>query len=317
MIVSTKPRIRTRLSFSLVLLASVLFLSLLSFGSALRSEDADDETCLACHDGYEAHLEKTSHALASTMPSAEVVVACASCHSGGAEHAEDPTVDNIGNPAALAPAEVENVCGSCHQPHTETGVLGFDPHNGLDLSCVECHSVHSKLTTQIVEEAGGLCGKCHVSAVNQFRKRSNHPLASHDVSCLSCHSFKAEGSPQFGHGGNANCFSCHPEQSGPFLFEHDATSSFSTDGSGCVSCHTPHGSSNDRLLTQTDDKLCRQCHGQPLGHLTAHSGEFAGLNCMDCHSEIHGSYDNLFLLDPQLGDKLRGEPEGCFCHEFR
>lgn len=319
MTVDTKPRFRNGFSVSMLLSGALflIFFSLVSFESALTSEEVDDETCLACHDGYEEHLQKTAHALASSMSSAEVVIACASCHSGGAEHIEDPTTENIGNPATMVPAGVEQVCGNCHQPHTENGVLGFDPHIGLDLACVDCHSVHKDVSFDIVDEAGGLCGKCHVGAVNEFRKRSNHPLATHNVSCLSCHSFRGESSPQFGHGANANCFSCHPQQSGPFTFEHEATSSFSTEGDGCVSCHRPHGSSNERLLAQPDQGLCRQCHGQPPKHLTAHSGEFAGLNCMDCHNEIHGSYDNLFLLDPQLGSKLRGEPDGCYCHMYR
>ena len=320
MMARTIPRPYHNLETSLIILFLLLIIGLLAMTSVRASEDTevDDETCLACHDpSYGDSLEKTSHALASMTPSAGVKINCVSCHSGASVHIEDPNTENIGNPSTMLPEQVEKTCTQCHQPHTESGVLGFDPHIGLNLACVECHSIHSKDLTQVADESSGLCGKCHAAAVNEFRKRSNHPVATGNMSCLSCHSFRQDAEPQFGHGGDAQCYSCHPEQSGPFLFEHEATSSFSPEGSGCTSCHRPHGSSNDRLLTQTDDKLCRQCHAQPPGHLTAHSGEFAGLNCMDCHSEVHGSYDNLFLLDPQLGSKLRGDGQSCFCHEYR
>ncbi len=228
-----------------------------------------------------------------------------------------PARGTIGNPAVMEPVGVEKVCTGCHEAHLQAHTAGFDPHVGLDLSCTSCHSIHGGSRNLLIDEAGGFCGTCHVAVVNEFRKRSNHPLTGQNVGCIDCHSFSASSEPDYGHGSNATCFNCHPLESGPFLFEHEAANSFTPEGGGCVACHSPHGSSNERLLNQPDNRLCLQCHGAPPGHLTAHDGDLAGYACMDCHSDVHGSYDNLYLLDPQLGSKLGSGPDGCFCHYYR
>jgi predicted CXXCH cytochrome family protein len=135
------------------------------------------------------------------------------------------------------------------------------------------------------------------------------------VTCLSCHDFSGRNDVAFGHGNNANCYQCHPEQSGPFRFEHEAASSFTTQGDGCTVCHTPHGSPNERLLAQPGDRLCRQCHGLPLLHAIKHGGIGLEYRCVECHSDIHGSYESHALLDIDLGIKIGGGPLGCYCHE--
>jgi DmsE family decaheme c-type cytochrome len=192
-------------------------------------------------------------------------------------------------------------------------MVGQDPHVGMEMACTKCHSVHQPAKANELP-----CQKCHVAVAHQFQQRSNHPLLEGTVSCVSCHDFLGKAEPTMGHGPSANCYACHTDQSGPFLFEHGATSSFTVDGNdGCVSCHNPHGSVNDRLLTQIDANLCKQCHGLPAGHLTAHGGQFSQVACLDCHSDVHGSYDNLFLLDPQLGTKFGREADACFCHYYR
>lgn len=292
-------------------------LGLITSGALSASDAAadgtavDNETCVACHDGYDGGLIGTGHALG--LPG-DYKVACVSCHEGGEVHIEDPSKDNITNPSTQEASKTEQVCTTCHQPHPGLGVVGEDPHAGIQMTCTGCHSVHQAKASS----AELPCQKCHVAITHQFQQRSNHPLVEGTVSCVSCHDFLGKAEPSLGHGPSANCYTCHPDQSGPFLFEHEATSSFTTEGSaGCVSCHAPHGSANDRLLIQTDANLCKQCHGMPGGHLTAHDGQFGQVACVDCHSDIHGSYDNLFLLDPQLGTKFGRDADGCFCHYYR
>ena len=52
------------------------------------------------------------------------------------------------------------------------------------------------------------------------------------------------------------CFKCHSEKAGPFVYEHQAVKT-----EGCVSCHTPHGSANPRLLKRSQVNLvCLECH---------------------------------------------------------
>jgi DmsE family decaheme c-type cytochrome len=297
---------------SIMTLGALILPLLALVGGNLWADPSEisSETCLSCHEGYEAGLGKTGHALSQK---AGRTVACVSCHTGAEAHIDDPSVDNITNPATVDQAEGEKVCTACHQPHPGMGLVGQDPHAGKDMACTDCHSVH-----QPAKSNDQLCQNCHVAVTHQFRQRSNHPLTEGTVACVSCHDFLGKAEPTIGHGASANCYACHTEQSSPFLFEHEAVSSFTAEGSdGCVSCHNPHGSANDRLLVQPDANLCKQCHGMPAGHLTAHEGQFGQANCVDCHSDIHGSYDNLFLLDPQLGTKFGRDAEGCFCHYYR
>jgi len=151
--------------------------------------------------------------------------------------------------------------------------------------------------------------------VNEFKRVSNHPLTDGNVTCLSCHGFAKEMEPDYGHGQNARCYSCHSEQSGPYTFEHDAASSFATQGGGCIACHSPHGSPNERLLNQPGSGLCRQCHGVPAMHMTQHNGIGQQYDCVECHSEVHGSYENHALLDSYLGSKIGSGPGSCWCHK--
>ncbi|MEE8577645.1 MAG: cytochrome c3 family protein [candidate division Zixibacteria bacterium] len=295
-----------------IALASVGVLLLLSGVALSSSHGPDNETCLGCHDEYEAMLEGRVHQLGTDVGQ----VSCSACHAGGDVHIDDPSESNITNPATADGEEGITSCTNCHQPHMQRENVGFDAHIGLSLSCATCHAVHKKATEKGLDDQAGMCGKCHISVVNRFRLRSAHPLTDEAVTCTSCHDFGGNSEPEYGHGANARCYSCHPEQSGPYLSEHEAASSYAVEGEGCVSCHNPHGSVNERLLTQVGDPLCYQCHGEPAGHLTAHNGQYAGFDCMECHREVHGSYEhkNRYLLDPNLGAKLGGTHSSCYCH---
>ena len=115
---------------------------------------------------------------------------------------------------------------------------------------------------------------------------------------------------------NWKCQGCHSDVAGPYLYEHPVTYQHLVEGVGCTECHSPHGSPNDRLLTQPGNGVCLQCHGTPPGHRTRHSGLGTKLACVDCHSDIHGSYDNNKFLDPMLGTKLFPNCYQSGCHIF-
>lgn len=282
--------------------------------AAAVGQTVDSETCLNCHEGYDAGLATTAHAL--LPPPHRITLQCASCHTGGEQHIEDPQPTNIGNPAALPVGEVATLCRDCHVPHAEMNTTGFDPHLAQGFSCLSCHSVHQGQEGLLLDDKTEFCGRCHVAVKAAFAGRSRHPVADGVVDCLSCHSFAGTGEPQFGHGASANCYSCHPEQSGPFIHAHPATISFAVEGGGCIECHQPHGSPNDRLLNQPGSTLCLQCHGVPPGHRTTHSGLGTKWACLDCHSEIHGSNDNNKFLDPDLGAILFPDCYQSGCHIF-
>ena len=104
----------------------------------------------------------------------------------------------------------------------------------------------------------------------------------------------------FADSANQVCYACHAEKRGPFLWEHAPVRE------SCLNCHRPHGSHNDKLLTQDGNGLCLQCHyevtfnpddnwgldGMP------HSGlRLSESRCYDCHREIHGSNVSPTYLD--------------------
>lgn len=283
--------------------------------SVSANPNVADETCLNCHDDYETTLASGPHQLSSKTDGAAITIACANCHAGGEVHADDPSVENITNPANSDAFDADKTCSACHQAHLQWGNDGFDQHAGTQMTCMSCHSVHGSTKNLVLLDDAKFCGKCHVNVSSQFMNRSNHPKKDGNVSCIGCHDISGKNEPNFGFGSGANCYSCHPELSGPYLYEHEVTSSFSTEGGeGCVSCHDPHGSPNDRLLREPINNLCQQCHGVPPLHRTAHQGQYASVDCFECHSEVHGSYDNHGLLDPNLGTRLSGAPEACYCH---
>ncbi len=62
------------------------------------------------------------------------------------------------------------------------------------------------------------------------------------------------------------------------------------------------------------EKLCTQCHSVP-GHDSnvMHGTLWAGKACNDCHTDIHGSYDNRLFVNESL------KSQGCFnagCHQL-
>ena len=71
-------------------------------------------------------------------------------------------------------------------------------------------------------------------------------------------------------------------------------------GEGCLSCHTPHGSQNARLLNVPSiNVLCAQCHSM-VGTNAVHNATLLSQSsdvtpCIGCHTMVHGSNLDQFL----------------------
>jgi DmsE family decaheme c-type cytochrome len=274
------------------------------------------ETCLDCHEGQNNSLAGSPHVLTtdSNLKSA-LEVGCISCHDGWEKHLDDPSIENIAIIDDSTLLVQSQVCGRCHLSSHQSAMVTTDPHGRSGMGCLSCHSVHNNPNVMLVEDAdGNYCKSCHKAVAGEFKLRSAHPLESYNIQCTDCHNIGGIESPQSAIGHDWSCQECHPETSGPFLYEHPVTYTHLVDGGGCVECHQPHGSVNDRLLNQPGKGLCLQCHSVPPGHFANHSGLGAELACIECHSEIHGSYDNSLLLDPDLSMKFAADCYQSGCH---
>ncbi len=197
-------------------------------------------------------------------------------------------------------------CSTCHEEdvrdfktadHARLQVKG---PNAVDMGCESCHGPGSKH----VEAGGGAgtiinpdksadtCFQCHLDTKAKFSMPFAHPVLQGKMSCSDCHD-PHKGSAMRGGGTqlasmNDTCMECHTQQRGPFVFPHDAVRE------GCVSCHSPHGSVNQKMLTERNANLCLKCHSQEVGLTIGdrdHGRFLPRGTCWSagCHEGVHGS----------------------------
>lgn len=293
----------------------VVFASIAALSAADSPvETASSSACIECHESEAASMSGTAHDVTSTR-----TVTCASCHSDvSAEHLEDPEAFPPRHLDALRTDSLTARCASCHaHPHT-LNMIERDPHEGAGLSCASCHRVHdNKHAGLLHDKETTLCVSCHASVKSDFAMPSHHPVMEEVVSCADCHMTVSRSAKQHtGSGPGETCTTCHALFQGPFPFEHQAAVEYSTEEGGCMNCHAPHGSTQPRLLRQPLESggLCMHCHVVPKHQFNSNHGSmWAGLPCLQCHVDVHGSYESRHLLDPGLA------AQGCFaagCHQL-
>ena len=212
-------------------------------------------------------------------------------------------------------------CRTCHEDKVRDfrtashARLMAKGDNAKEMGCESCHgpgSLHVKSggaahTIVNPRKSPETCFQCHLNLRSQFQLPHHHPVLEGKMSCADCHNphkgkaIKGGGTTleQSVHGGgiaflNANdtCFQCHTQQRGPFVYEHEAIRE------GCVSCHSPHGSVNQRMLNERNQTLCLKCHFQEqkvpgrifIGDID-HSSFLPQGTCWSagCHEAPHGS----------------------------
>jgi len=256
---------------------------------------AETDICKTCHQEiWEKHFASTPH---STLLKGDQH-GCQACHGPAQAHVDGGgDVTKIIRFETLTPAQTAAICTKCHQSSLETQNFSKSEHLANGISCTSCHSPHKSadVNFMLVKSQTELCFGCHGAQKAEFARPYRHRVDSGLVQCSDCHNPHGT---QTGHqvraaaGQFAVCTKCHTDTMGPFVFEHAPVK---TD-EGCLSCHTPHGSTNPRLLQVNNiNFLCLRCHtpntngaaGEPIGPAHNQSAKFQA--CTMCHTQIHGS----------------------------
>lgn len=267
--------------------------------SAAPSKDSNyvgAETCKTCHEDIYNDYAKSPHSAtehdAKRGPRGQ---GCEACHGPGKEHAESADPTKIFTFKNASAKDASERCLTCHALDTEHNNFARAAHMQNNVGCIQCHSPHHPKVAEhlLREKQPQLCYGCHLETKQQFDRPFHHRVNEGLVQCNDCHN---------PHGGfmkrqlrstaaqDAVCFKCHTEKQGPFVYEHPPVKT-----EGCISCHTPHGSSNPRLLNVSQVNMqCLQCHaftvdpGAPATP-TFHNQAQKYQACTLCHTQIHGS----------------------------
>ena len=262
------------------------------------------EVCKTCHEEIYNNFDKSPH-WRTTLdkrggPSKQ---GCEGCHGPASRHVDDPgDATTIFSFKTASAKEINQHCLECHSSGKDHMNFSRAAHSENGLSCLNCHTSHHATTSQflLIQAQPELCYTCHQKIKPQFNMPFHHRVEEGLVQCSDCHN---------PHGGfigknlrsaaarDSFCYTCHADKQGPFVFEHQPIKT-----EGCITCHSPHGSPNPRLIkTSNLNILCLKCHtastfsgasGTPDFHNQAAQYQA----CTICHAAIHGSnFDRHFL----------------------
>jgi DmsE family decaheme c-type cytochrome len=300
------------------------------------SKYVGSETCSECHEAQSAFVAITAHSKTMSENFPVDRRGCEACHGGGKQHVEfhktaaqlfkegkDVEANALYNDEdkaagakmrnllELPAAEASDTCLKCHEGQQGRSEERFkfrrSEHFRHGVSCLDCHSSHSPKRTEYLLRASepNMCYQCHAEQKASFAKPFHHKVPEGGMKCSDCHNqhggFLSK-SLRSWVGGDVTCLKCHADKAGPFVYEH---APIKVDG--CQSCHTPHGSTNPKLLTRNLVRfLCLECHSNTPGIPVEGTGIGPGTptfhditnpryqNCTVCHIEIHGSNKDPF-----------------------
>ena len=264
---------------------------------ASHAEFVGSDTCATCHADVAKSFATNPHTKMTLMHGNASGVTCENCHGAGSQHVDGGgDVTKIFDPAKASTKDVDTKCLSCHAgAHSN-----FDrsPHAKANVGCTSCHSIHgSKDETLLKAPQPTLCFQCHGDVKPAFGMPFHHQVNEGLMKCSDCHDVHGtfeNSNLRSTADQNAICTKCHTDVRGPFVYEH-----VPVKAEGCVSCHSPHGSQNARLLNMPSiNTLCNQCHSPVSLHAITGMGQGSAelAPCTSCHTYIHGSNINAAFL---------------------
>lgn len=296
------------------------------------SKYVGSESCAECHGAEVNHYALTAHNKTKLISDKVDLRGCEACHGGARDHvgfylniqklneagkeAEATTLMNdttkmiaakLNSFKEMSSAQSTAICLKCHEGSQGRSEERFNyrrsEHSRHGVSCNDCHSSHEPKRTEFLLKGTepGMCYTCHAEQKASFAKPFHHKVPEGGMKCSDCHNQHGgflNKSLRNSVTGDAACVKCHADKQGPFVFEHAPVKV-----EGCQACHTPHGSTNPKLLTRNLVRfLCIECHsnapgldaeGAGLGPQATHDQSLPRYqNCTACHIEIHGSNKN-------------------------
>jgi DmsE family decaheme c-type cytochrome len=255
------------------------------------------KSCAMCHSAETKGLGTNPHAKLSLDHNGKGIT-CEGCHGPGRAHVESGgDSSKIFSFTKSTPAQVDQQCLNCHQG--DHASFDRSAHGEAKVSCTNCHGIHKSDDEAHLLKISQptLCYSCHADVKPAFSKAFHHKVNEGLMQCSDCHdphgTFK-KSMVKSAAQDDAVCIKCHQENAGPFIYEHPVVKT-----EGCTFCHSPHGSSNPRLLARNNmNQLCLQCHtglkgtqftagGPPTSPVHDQSMQYT--SCITCHSQIHGS----------------------------
>jgi DmsE family decaheme c-type cytochrome len=219
--------------------------------------------------------------------------------------------------STLPPNQVLDACLRCHRETVSRANIRRSTHTQEDVVCTNCHSIHSSKAPRFLlayQKQTDLCYSCHTSVRAQFSMPFKHRVNEGAIQCTDCHNphggfadtWRMASRPRMMEqtaSGEEPCLKCHIDKRGPFVYEHT-----SVRVDGCETCHSPHGSTNAKLLRRpVVFTVCLECHNG-AGNFGRHSSGIITQdathnladpryqNCTTCHVRIHGSNADVNFL---------------------
>jgi DmsE family decaheme c-type cytochrome len=275
--------------------------------------------CKTCHADIWLNFYKNPH-YRSIAGGKEVPerTGCEGCHGPAQGHVEarggKKTIPRAFS--LMGPRQAIDTCLTCHSKDMSRANIRTSEHTAAEVSCNNCHSIHRPQTPKalLAKKQTELCYQCHQTVKAQFAMPFKHRVNEGFIQCTDCHNPHGTFNPTWRMGqrprmveqalGNEEaCLKCHSDKRGPFTFEHAPVRT-----EGCESCHSPHGSTNAKLLRKpVVFTLCLECHtgagtfgpsgsGIPTQTSSHNLLDPRYQRCTVCHVRIHGSNsDQRFL----------------------